>query len=599
MGKGGPQSFAALSEADPWAPVSMDGLPVALVAAVESEDWVATKRELEQVMDGLSTDGPYGRALLQLVRRLPIGLDSVFDRYRAAVSIDHGHWDDLRRCLDSAPYAARELVQFREALLAPVSRTIGLIPRSIMDSPFLAYDLQLAGRWNWFRHWTKRLPDADAASRWSRPDVPVGRHLRYRALHHALLRAVGEAHGGSLPLATALATEATRFGDDQEPLRDIASDLRTLTVAAMGDAISDRPLALATRTPGPNGMSPLGTLEWLIYLMPFLGLMKSGWLGASAGLMQRIANRLGSPKAQLQADAWLVAAEFEEGSKPPRRSGLPAVLANARTAVPGLRVLPAYLEAWKSERYTAFQRVEEQSRVVGNVWMQVASLTWMVAIDPSPRVGLRLLRLLRVSGWRRPVLVPEPILSDAVLGMLSVGVRDQALIEMALTAGRPTTAAEVAARHATDGSLSVALRLAGVEALSAIGTSHARHLLSGLMHQPEEVGRAARASIRRGPRGVHLTGREVEVLDLAGRGLTNRRIADQLTLSQHTVARHLSNARDKLGAVNRAEAAVRLGQLSLEMDGQLSTKAAGGPGRRPNQVSIPYRAATASKVPAR
>ena len=573
MGEGGPQGFAALAEADPWAPVSLDGLPAALVAAVDAEDWKTARTELKQVMDGLSTDGPYGRALLQLVRRLPIALDSVFDRYRAAVSIDHGDWDDLRRCLDSAPYAARELEQFREALLSPVSRTIRSIPMSTTDSPFLAYDLQLAGRWNWFRHWTKRLPDADAASRWSRPDLPVGRHLRYRSLHHALVRAVGEAHGGCLVLAAAFASEATRFGDEEEPLRDIAADLRQLTLAAMGEVIGDRPLALAKRTPGPTGMSPLGTLEWLTYLMPFTGLMKSGWLSASAGLMQRIANRLGSPKAQLQADAWLVAAEFVDGSKPPRRSGLPAILASARSAVPGLRVLPAYLEAWTLERYTAFQRVEAQSRLVGNVWAQVAALTWMAAIDPSPRVGNRLLRLLQVTGWRRPVLVPVSTVSDAVVGMLSVGIRGQALMEMALTTGRPTTSAEVAARHATDGGLNMAVRLAGVEALSAIGTSHARQLLSCLVKQPDEVGRAARSLIKRGPRGVALTGREVEVLDLAGRGLTNRRIADQLKLSQHTVARHLSNARDKLGAINRADAAVRLGQLNLEMDGPLSTKA--------------------------
>ncbi len=599
MGEGGPQDgFAALSQADPWAPVSTDGLPRALVAAVDAGDWKTAHTELEQVMDGLSTDGPYGRALLQLVRRLPIGLDAVFDRYRAAVAIDHGDWDDLRRCLDAAPYAARELEQFREALLAPVSRTTGPLPREVIDSPFLAYHLQLAGRWNWFRHWTKRLPDADAAARWSRPDVPVGRHLRYRSLHHALVRAVGEAHGGSLALATAFASEATRFGDEQEPLRDIAADLEALTLVAMGEALSDRSLAIAKRTPSPNGMSPLGTLEWLIYLMPFLCLVKSGWLLASATLMQRISNRLGSPKAQLQADAWLVAAELADGTRPHRRTGLPAVLANARNAVPGLRVVPAYLEAWTTERYTAFQQVEDLSRAVGNVWAQVSALTWMIAIDPSPRIGARLLRLLQVSGWRRPVLVPEAVVSDAVLGMLSVGLRGQALIELALAAGRPTTAAEVASRHATDGGLTPQLRLAGVEALSAIGTSHARRLLSALTRQPDDVGRASRALVERGPRGVGLSTREIEVLDLAGRGLTNRQIAEKLVLSPHTIARHLSNARDKLGAVNRADAAVRLGRLSLELGNQSSTQTQAQPSPTA-EVSVPYRATSVNKVSAR
>ncbi len=42
------------------------------------------------------------------------------------------------------------------------------------------------------------------------------------------------------------------------------------------------------------------------------------------------------------------------------------------------------------------------------------------------------------------------------------------------------------------------------------------------------------------------------MLSLAGDGMTNKQIADKLFLSPHTVARHLSNARGKLGASNRA-----------------------------------------------
>ena len=46
-------------------------------------------------------------------------------------------------------------------------------------------------------------------------------------------------------------------------------------------------------------------------------------------------------------------------------------------------------------------------------------------------------------------------------------------------------------------------------------------------------------------------------------GLTNREIAERLTLSQHTIARHLANARVKLGAANRTEAALKLEQLEV------------------------------------
>jgi len=44
-------------------------------------------------------------------------------------------------------------------------------------------------------------------------------------------------------------------------------------------------------------------------------------------------------------------------------------------------------------------------------------------------------------------------------------------------------------------------------------------------------------------------------------GLTNREIAERLSLSQHTIARHLANARTKLGAANRTEAAMKLEEL--------------------------------------
>ena len=46
-----------------------------------------------------------------------------------------------------------------------------------------------------------------------------------------------------------------------------------------------------------------------------------------------------------------------------------------------------------------------------------------------------------------------------------------------------------------------------------------------------------------------LTEREVEVLRLVSTGLTNRGVAGRLSLSEKTVARHLSNIFGKLGAL--------------------------------------------------
>jgi DNA-binding NarL/FixJ family response regulator len=57
----------------------------------------------------------------------------------------------------------------------------------------------------------------------------------------------------------------------------------------------------------------------------------------------------------------------------------------------------------------------------------------------------------------------------------------------------------------------------------------------------------------REPRG-HLTGREMEVLRLLARGLTNREIASALRISSSTVKNHIKSILDKLDVAGRTEA---------------------------------------------
>jgi DNA-binding NarL/FixJ family response regulator len=81
------------------------------------------------------------------------------------------------------------------------------------------------------------------------------------------------------------------------------------------------------------------------------------------------------------------------------------------------------------------------------------------------------------------------------------------------------------------------------------------------------------SSMSRGkPGGVeglpdHISERELEVLRLAARGMSNKEIAAELALSVRTVQSHLGNIFDKLGVSSRTEAVLRAlkeGWVSLE-----------------------------------
>jgi DNA-binding NarL/FixJ family response regulator len=65
------------------------------------------------------------------------------------------------------------------------------------------------------------------------------------------------------------------------------------------------------------------------------------------------------------------------------------------------------------------------------------------------------------------------------------------------------------------------------------------------------------------PDDTGLTTREREVLALVSAGLTNRRIAETLFISESTAGVHVSNILGKLGAASRTEAATIASRLGL------------------------------------
>jgi DNA-binding CsgD family transcriptional regulator len=92
-----------------------------------------------------------------------------------------------------------------------------------------------------------------------------------------------------------------------------------------------------------------------------------------------------------------------------------------------------------------------------------------------------------------------------------------------------------------------------------------RAVAAGLLVRPAEAPRPVFDAIPE--QGISLlTPREVEVLAAIGNGLSNKAVARQLRISQHTVKFHVESLLRKLGAVSRAEAVHKgLRQRLIEM----------------------------------
>lgn len=95
------------------------------------------------------------------------------------------------------------------------------------------------------------------------------------------------------------------------------------------------------------------------------------------------------------------------------------------------------------------------------------------------------------------------------------------------------------------------------EIFSAIRAVHE----GGSLLQPSVTGRLLRRFEERGADG--LTARELEVLGLLARGMTNREIAGRLYVTERTIKFHVGSILQKLGATNRTEAVTVAAQRGL------------------------------------
>ncbi len=101
-----------------------------------------------------------------------------------------------------------------------------------------------------------------------------------------------------------------------------------------------------------------------------------------------------------------------------------------------------------------------------------------------------------------------------------------------------------------------------LEAIRCVHIGEAMIAPSMAVRLLEEFGTLAREAPETSLAGT-LSEREVEVLRLVAQGFANKEIADQLSLSEHTVKSHLRNILDKLHLRSRAHAAAYAVQAGL------------------------------------
>lgn len=103
--------------------------------------------------------------------------------------------------------------------------------------------------------------------------------------------------------------------------------------------------------------------------------------------------------------------------------------------------------------------------------------------------------------------------------------------------------------------LGLACRAAGDEDAAVMELEAATKTFAAL-GATTDLARVAASNQGTAPDSSHgLTGRELEVLQLVASGRTNKEIASELFISEHTVARHVQNIMAKLGVATRTEAA--------------------------------------------
>jgi len=147
--------------------------------------------------------------------------------------------------------------------------------------------------------------------------------------------------------------------------------------------------------------------------------------------------------------------------------------------------------------------------------------------------------------------------------VLDGGQLDVSTCERIRAAGLPVVVLVDSAQDARDALASGARgALSREDATGHLGPA-LRAAVRGLLVVDAAFGKVlvARREVTQAPDS--LTEREREVLDLLARGLANKSIAQELSISEHTAKFHVNAILSKLGAESRTDAVVRAARLGL------------------------------------
>jgi DNA-binding CsgD family transcriptional regulator len=195
-----------------------------------------------------------------------------------------------------------------------------------------------------------------------------------------------------------------------------------------------------------------------------------------------------------------------------------------------------------------------------DVWVDPQAMRLALAVGDDEMVA-QVLDLTKVRATRNPQVASIAASAAHVRGLAHRSVADLLLaVDLGKSGRRPlalASALEDLGRHALDDGATQDAIDAFERALTVVTEIGASWDAARLRRRLRELGVRRRFAPTEAPRSgwAALTAAESAVAKLVAEGRTNRRIAEQLFVSPHTISTHLRHILEKLGMSSRVELA--------------------------------------------